>query len=161
MLGLIGNANLLSTIPVRLSAGERRELKMRARSRALRAEDVRRAQLILLLAQGEPYSVIEERLGCNAQYISCWKKRFLEDRLGGLYSRHQGRTTKVLTPALEARILKRTYERPKDGSAQWSTRKLGAFLGISHMMVARVWARAGLQPHRLQYYMVSNDGKYS
>lgn len=145
------------TIPLRLSVGETRELKTRARSRALRAEDVRRAQLILLLAQGEPYTVIQERLGCNPQYISSWKKRFVEDRLAGLYSRHRGRTTKTLTPGLEARILKRTYQGPKDGSTQWSTRKLGAALGISHMMVARVWARAGLQPHRLQHYMVSND----
>lgn len=145
------------TTTIRLSQGERRELVGRARSRALRAEDVRRAKLILLLARGIPYAMIEQKLGCNAQFISQWKKRFLQDRLAGLYSRHPGKTAQVLTPALEARILKKTYEGPDDGSTHWSTRKLAAAMGISHMMVARVWARAGLQPHRVRHYMTSND----
>lgn len=28
---------------------------------------------------------------------------------------------------------------------------------VSHMMVARVWARAGLKPHRIERYMASDD----
>ena len=39
----------------------------------------------------------------------------------------------------------------------WSSRKLAQALGINHMMVARVWRRAGLRPHRLERYMASND----
>ena len=46
---------------------------------------------------------------------------------------------------------------PKDGSTHWSTRKLAEELGISHMRVARTWAKAGLQPHRLRRYMASDD----
>ena len=30
-------------------------------------------------------------------------------------------------------------------------------LGISHVLVARVWRRAGLQPHRFERYMLSDD----
>ena len=30
-------------------------------------------------------------------------------------------------------------------------------LGVSHMMVARVWRRHALRPHRLESYMASND----
>jgi transposase len=30
-------------------------------------------------------------------------------------------------------------------------------LGISHVLVGRVWRRAGLQPHRLERYMLSDD----
>ena len=30
-------------------------------------------------------------------------------------------------------------------------------LGVSHMMVARVWAEHGLQPHRLEHYLASDD----
>jgi hypothetical protein len=44
-----------------------------------------------------------------------------------------------------------------DGSTHWSTRKLGSALTISQMMVARVWAKHGLKPQRLDRYMVSND----
>src|SRR5260221_9594129 len=38
-----------------------------------------------------------------------------------------------------------------------SSRKLAQALGINHMMVARVWRRAGLKPHRLERYMASDD----
>jgi hypothetical protein len=70
--------------------------------------------------------------------------------VAGLYSRHRGQTASVLTPQLEARILDWTSKRkPADGSTQWSTRKLGQVLGVSHMMVSRVWAKHGLQPHRM------------
>src|SRR5258708_3983419 len=44
-----------------------------------------------------------------------------------------------------------------DGSTHWSTRKLAERLGISHMRVARIWAKHGLKPHRLERYMASDD----
>lgn len=37
---------------------------------------------------------------------------------------------------------------------------MGTALGISHMMVARVWARHGLKPHRLERYMASDDPEF-
>ena len=33
-------------------------------------------------------------------------------------------------------------------------------LGISHMMVARVWRKHALRPHRLEGYMASNDPEF-
>ena len=63
----------------------------------------------------------------------------------------------MLTPQLEARILDMTRRAPPDGATHWSTRKLGEELAVSHMMVARVWRRHGLKPHRIERYMASND----
>src|SRR5271157_1803996 len=68
-----------------LTPSERRELRDRLRSRTLPAEDVRRARLILLLAQGKSYLAIRQALGCNPNYISRWKGRFEVERLAGLY----------------------------------------------------------------------------
>jgi transposase len=140
-----------------LAPGELSELRERMRSRTLPAEDVRRARLILLLARGQAYLTIRRLLGCNANYISRWKGRFEAERLAGLYSRHRGRAADKRTPALEARILDCTRKPPADGSTHWSCRKLARHLGVSHMMVARVWRRAGLRPHRLERYMASDD----
>jgi transposase len=142
---------------IRLAPSERRELVSRTRSRILRADDARRARLILMLAQGEPYTTIQTVLGCNAGYISRWKRRFDADRLAGLFARHRGRAVAKRTPKLEARILAWTRRQPPDGSTHWSSRKLAAQLGTHHMMVARVWRRAGLKPHRLDRYMASTD----
>ena len=78
-----------------------------------------------------------------------------------MYARHKGRKVEKRTPRLEAKILNWTLNRkPRDGSTHWSTRKLAKELGTTHMMVARVWARAGLQPHRLERYMASPDPNF-
>ena len=109
------------------------------------------------MAQGKSYLTIRRLLGCNANYISRWKGRFAAERLAGLYSRHNGRLADKRTPALEARILASTRRPPPDGATHWSSRKLARRLGISHMMVARVWRRAGLKPQRIERYMASDD----
>jgi hypothetical protein len=71
---------------IRLSAPERQELESRARSRVLRAGDVRRARLILMLAEGRSWSTIEQALGCSSAYIARWQSRFQQQRLGGLFA---------------------------------------------------------------------------
>jgi transposase len=132
-------------------------LTQTARSRTVRAEDARRARLILMLAEGDSWDEVCDKLDCARGFIARWRKRFLDERLAGMYSRHRGQTTKRRTPQLEARILKATQKGPTDGSTHWSTRRLAETLGISHMMVARVWKKHGLKPHRLEGYICSND----
>lgn len=145
---------------LRLSASDRQELQTRERSRTLRADDVRRARLILMLDAGVSYTTICEKLGCNRNYISRWKRRFESEGLAGLYARHPGRERNVLTPAMEAKILKWTGKKPTDGTTHWSTRRLSKKLGVSHTLVATAWKRANLKPHRLQRYMASNDPEF-
>src|ERR1700689_5556006 len=141
-----------------LTEAERVELNQRAASRSGRADDARRARLILLLEAGHTWAGIRDKLDCNEALIDRWIKRFREERLAGLFSRHAGQEASTLTPALEARILEWTLKRKApDGTTQWSTRKLGSQLGVSHMMVARVWAKHGLKPQRLDRYMATND----
>jgi transposase len=141
-----------------LTEAERMELNQRAASRSGRADDARRARLILLLEAGHTWATIRDKLDCNDAFIDRWIKRFREERLAGLFSRHAGQEASTLTPALEARILEWTLKRKApDGTTQWSTRKLATQLGVSHMMVARVWAKHGLKPQRLDRYMATND----
>jgi transposase len=145
------------TDAIALTKVERAELERRAASRTGRAEDARRARAILLLSDGFTWDEVCERLECSRGFVASWSQRFDEQRIAGLYSRHVGQVATVLTPQLEARILDATRRAPTDGSTQWSTRKLGAHLQISHMMVARVWQKHGLKPHRIERYMASND----
>ena len=140
-----------------LQESERLELGKRAKSRSGRADDARIARVLLLLADGASYSEVQQKVGCTAPFISKWKRRFLDERLAGLYARHEGRPADVLTPKMEARILAWTQKAPTDGSTHWSTRRLAKKLGIHHMMVARTWKKYGLQPHRLERYKSSND----
>ena len=145
---------------MKLTETEMIELQRRASGRAVRAESARHARLILLLAEGLTWAQIRAKLDCSDSYIDRWSKRFAADRLAGLFSRHAGRERYKVTDRLEARVLARTTRHtPADGSTHWSSRKLAAELGggISHMTVARIWAKHGIRPHRLEGYLASND----
>src|SRR6202795_5287552 len=131
-----------------------------AASRTIKAGEVRGAKIILRLAAGQPYRAIMKQEGCSQDFIARWKERFVKERLAGLYARHRGNIVSEEIICLEARILKATKQAPPDGSTHWSTRKLAGYLSVSHSRVARVWARAGIQPHRLRRYMASTDPEF-
>jgi transposase len=143
-----------------LTKCERRELTRRARSRTGRAETARRAGVLLLLAEGTTWDTVCHALGCSRGFVATWSQRFAAERLAGLYSRHRGQVPLRHTPQTEARILEATRRAPADGSTHWSTRKLAGQLGVSHMRVARVWAKHGIKPHRLERDMASNDPEF-
>jgi len=149
-----------SNVAVVLSKRDRTELEIRGRSRSARADDVRRARLIIMLAEGETFDAVQQELDCSRTYITRWKSRFLQGGLASLYPRYRGRKVTALTPAMEARILAATKRKPDDGSTHWSTRRLADKLGVTHTLVQRAWARAGIKPHRIKRYMRSNDPEF-
>ena len=147
-------------IKFKVSSADQIELEATRRCRSLPAEDVRRADIILRLAEGQPQRTVARQMRCSINTVRLWRERYEAEGLGGLYARHQGRQVEAKSPALEAKILDCTRRLPKDGSTHWSTRKLAEELGISHMRVARTWAKAGLQPHRMRRYMTSDDPQF-
>lgn len=140
-----------------MTADERATLETYARARAGRADLAQRARVILLLADGTSYGEVTSTVGWSSATIAKWKGRFEADRLAGLWGRHKGSQPRLRTPQMEARILNWTRKAPPSGATQWSTRSLAKHLKIPHTLVQRVWQRAGLQPHRLERYMRSND----
>jgi transposase len=140
-----------------LTSQDRRDLTEIAQSRSLPAGYVFRARLILLLAEGLSFRLIQERLQTTAPTIVRWKQRFRDRGLEGLDTFHPGQKAKILTPGLRARILAATRQAPRDGSTHWSCRRLAVQLKVSQDVVHRVWKEAGLKPHRLERYMASKD----
>ena len=132
---------------MKLTKSEQTELQRQANLRNGPADSVRRARLVLLLAEGRTWAEIRSKLDCADSYISRWSKRFEADRLAGLFARDAGRQRYKVTDRIEARVLAWTSKRkPADGSTHWSSRKLACELGgdISHMTVTRIWAKHGL-----------------
>jgi transposase len=98
---------------------------------------------------------------CSVNTVRLWQKRFVADRLAGLWSHHRGKPISKGVEQIEARIVDWTLNRkPSDGSTQWSSRKLAKALGVSQSRVSRVWVRSGLQPHRLRRYLASDDPQF-
>ena len=146
-----------STSTLMLTLDERHTLETYARSRAGRADLAQRARAVLMLADGAAYTDVTEAVGWSSATIAKWKTRFETDRLAGLWGRHRGSKPRLRTPHMEARILSWTRKPPPHGATHWSTRSLAKQLGVPHTLVQRVWQRAGLQPHRIERYMRSND----
>ena len=147
---------------IQLTHEEREELNRWARGQSHSAGPSRRARLILLIEAGERFNVIRSKLDCDTNFIARWKSRFLTERVAGLSSRYRGRAPHKDSERREARILRWTIQKkPADGSTHWSQRKLAAELGdVSHMSVARVWAKHRLKPYRLERYLASNDPQF-
>jgi transposase len=142
---------------IELSAEEREELTTWSNSRTLAAGDAFRAKLILALADGKSYSAVETELKTSRPTIARWKARFEQSRIAGLEGRHKGSQPRKATPAMQARLLRKTQQKPADGSTHWSCRKMAAATGLSAATVHRIWSKARLKPHRLDRYMASND----
>jgi transposase len=143
-----------------LTAEQRTELTSWAQSRTLPAGDVFRARLMLALADGRSYSQIMASLQTTAPTISRWKQRFQEQGLASLEPRHKGSQPRVADAVVQAKIARKTQQKPPDGSTHWSCRKMAEVLGVSKSTVQRVWAQARLKPHRLNRYMASNDPQF-
>lgn len=150
----MANKRLILTPP------ERKELQRRVRSRRVRAEDARRARVILALAGGQGVRPTAASLACSTSYVQRWGHRFGSGRLSGLVARHPGRALGKGSARLEARILDWTRREPGEGFTHWSSRRLAKKLGTTHMKVARVWRTYGLQPHRLRHHLLSNDPQF-
>jgi transposase len=143
-----------------LSQQNREELIRWAQSRTLPAGDVFRARLMLALADGKSWNQIQTELHTSRPTISRWKKRFEQQGLSGLDPRHKGSAPSKATASAQARVLRKTMQRPADGGTHWSCRKMAAALGLSKSTVQRIWRQARLKPHRLDRYMASNDPQF-
>ena len=90
-----------------------------------------RARLVLALADGKSWSQIEIELNTSRPTIARWKKRFEQQGLAGLDPRHKGSEPRRTTPSVQERVLRKTTQRPEDGSTHWTCRKMAEALGLS------------------------------
>src|SRR6266481_484967 len=95
-----------------LTEEQRSELSGWAQSRTLPAGDVFRARLILALAEGRSYSQIMASLQTTAPTISRWKQRFEQHGMAGLDPRHKGSQPRVANAAVQAKIARKTQQKP-------------------------------------------------
>jgi transposase-like protein len=70
-----------------LTASERRVLEGRLRRPTAPQREVVRARIALQAAEGEQNIMIAGRLGVAVNTVSKWRKRFVEEGLGGLPDR--------------------------------------------------------------------------
>lgn len=147
----------LTTGPLSLTPEQHAELTTLVRSTRAAAGLVKRAQIVLALADGESYASIGARLRVPPSTITRWKKRFVMSGVDGLRDAPRSGRPKRIGPQLEAKIIAETQKPPPAPFTHWSAPRLARRIGVSTSTVQRIWRKAGLKPHRLEHYKASPD----
>ena len=142
-----------------LNEKERTKLTRLAKSKTVSVRLARRAQLVLLAADGKDNEMIAEELKIGRVQVGRWRARYA---MGGLAAIERdlprgGRPPKVNA----AEIVRRTTQTLPEAATHWSTRTLAAQMGVSDTTVLRVWHRNGLKPHLIKGFKVSRDPHFA
>ena len=143
---------------------DRRELERRVRDKGAPARVVERARIVLLAADAVPGKEIATLVGCAEGTVVTWRGRYAEHGLAGLEDLPRPGKPSSLPEQLRDRVLELTLTEPPTsfGATHWSSRLLATALAgegtpISHVTVARIWHRFGVQPWRAETFKFSTD----
>ncbi len=143
--------------PLVLSREERETLDSYAHRSRTAPQLARRARIVLACADGLDNKLVAKRLRMTPQTVGRWRRRFVTDRLDGLYDEPRPGTPRKITDTQVEAIVIRTLESKPRGATQWSVRSMAKASGLSRMTVSRVWRAFGLQPHRTESFKLSPD----
>jgi transposase len=144
-----------------LGQEQRRELEALAKGRRTQTRVAERARIVLLAAEGKRNDEIGEMLGIDRRTVGRWRDRYAASGLAGIERDlpRGGRKPKTRDKLAAEIIRKTTREKPKNAT-HWSTRTLAKELGTNHAMIQRVWKAAGLKPHLVKTFKLSNDPRF-
>jgi transposase len=140
-----------------VKAEDRIQLQSIARSQSLPAGLVRRAQMILRMADGESNSAVARRFRVSRPTVTMWRTRYRERGVAGLHNElkpgrprttGEERIAKLINTALKSRPKTKTH---------WSRRSLAEATGLSTTTVHRYLTLFGVQPHRTRSFKLSSD----
>ena len=149
----MGRPNTALTI----SSSERSELSSIVRSRSLPHSLVRRAQIVLLSADGAPNREVTRRCGVSAPVVSLWRQRYQQSGVAGLHAELRPGRPRSHSDEQVAALLRKVLHSKPAVATHWSVRSVAAHTGISKSTVARYFALFGLQPHRSKSFKLSTD----
>jgi transposase len=146
---------------IELSPKEKAQLEAAAKARSSPLRLRERAAIVLLAAEGYENKVIARELGQDVMKVGRWRSRFA---LGGMAAivkdkTRPGRIT-PLSKAVRTEIIRRTSQETPPEATHWSRSLMAAQVGVSPSSVGRVWASAGLKPHRVKFFKLSNDPNF-
>jgi transposase len=140
-----------------LSDEEREELvRLTKRARVNRGIAFR-AKLVLGCAEGVGNSAIARRHRTTNHTVGKWRRRFVEDRLEGLFDEPRVGAPRTISDAEVEAVVVKTLETKSKGRTHWSTRSMAANVGMSHSTIGRVWRTFGLKPHVTRSFKMSED----
>jgi transposase len=140
-----------------LSTEERLTLERLANRRKSPQALAMRARIVITCAKGDTNRVVAAKLGVSEAMVGKWRRRFVENRLDGLFDEPRpGAPRKITDDQIEQVVVKTLEEKPKDAT-HWSTRGMAKEVGLSQTTIRRIWHAFSLQPHRAESFKLSTD----
>jgi transposase len=147
-----------SATALHMTSEQKAQLEAWVRAPVSPQKIVLRSQICLLAHAGKANRQIALELHTSRPTVLLWRERFAQAGPPGLeHEPPRPPSRQRLDDALVKTILDTTLQNTPPDATHWSTRTLGRHLKVSHMTVARVWDRHGLQPHRVRTFKLSRD----
>ena len=145
-------------LTIELTVKERAKLEAisRAGTSSLRARE--RAAIVLLAADGLENQEIAQRLGQDKMKVGRWRRRYAQGGLAGIL-KDKSRPGRIpaLSASLKSRLIRLTLKEKPPGATHWSRTSMAKKMAVSPSSVGRIWAAAGIKPHRFKSFKLSND----
>lgn len=145
------------TIRLKLSKEQLGELQRMADARKTPQAEARRAQAVLLSAEGLDDKEVGKRVGLSNTSAGKWRKRYAQEGIGGLTDAPRSGPPRTISDEKVAEVLRLTLETKPAQGTHWSTRRMAARAGISNERVSVIWRTFGLAPHRSESFQLSTD----
>ena len=143
--------------PLQVTDHASKQLQIMANSRTLPYALVRRAQIILMSADGLNNKTIAEKVGLSDRMVGIWRQRFIDQGLMGLYDEPKPGGPRSISDEQVARLIQQTLKQKPPNATHWSCRSIAKETKISKSTVQRIWSTFGIQPHRQKHFTLSTD----
>lgn len=154
-----------------MSDSDRVELTRRARCYTLPHEQVVRARIVLLCADGVSNTAIAERVDVHVGVVSKWRKRFCEEGLEGLSDRKRSGRPRLFPAEVVAEVKAMACQPPQQRRvplARWSSAELatqavteGLVESVSASTVRRWLAQDAIKPWRFRSWIFPRDKDFA
>ena len=145
-------------ICIYVSPADRARLTGIIENRNSSTKAVWRARIILATADGHGTNAIMRLTGKSKPCVWRWQERYIEDGIEGLL-RDKTRPSRIppLCEATRLAVIAKTANETPTDATHWSRQTMAATMGISASSVGRIWRDAGLKPHVVKSFKISND----
>ena len=148
-------------ICIYVSPVNRARLEAIIADRNSKAKAIWRARIVLATAEGRGTNAIMRLTGKSKPCVWRWQERYIAEGVDGLMrdkTRSPGR--KPLSRKVRLKVLAKTANTTPANATHWSRASMAAETGISPSSVGRIWAEAGLKPHLVRRFKISNDPQF-
>jgi transposase len=142
-----------------LTDGERATLERLTNRRKTAQAMAVRARIVLACAEKSQPTIgeVAARLKVHPATVGKWRRRFVAERLDGLFDEDRPGAPRTVTDDLVERVVVKTLEEQPADATHWSRRSMAQATGMSPTTIGRIWRAFELKPHLAENFKLSTD----